>query len=87
MRWRSHLTGACELAGAIGLLIPRLSGLAALGLAGVMLGATATNRFLLPGMAPIAVITVLLGVVFILIARARKPETTALVRALRRRAS
>jgi hypothetical protein len=38
-------------------------------------------------MAPIAVITALLGVVFILIARARKPETTALVRALRRRAT
>jgi putative oxidoreductase len=86
-QWLRYLTGACELAGAIGLLIPRLSGLAALGLAGVMLGATATNLFLLPGMAPIAVITALLGVVFILIARARKPETTALVRALRRRAT
>jgi putative oxidoreductase len=86
-QWLRFLTGACELAGAVGLLIPRLSGLAALGLAGVMLGATATNLFLLPAMAPIAVITALLGVVFILIARARKPETTALVRALRRRAT
>jgi putative oxidoreductase len=85
-QWFRYLTGACELAGAIGLLIPRLSGLAALGLAGVMVGATATNLFLLPGMAPIAVVTVLLGVVFILIARARRPETTALVGALRRRA-
>jgi uncharacterized membrane protein YphA (DoxX/SURF4 family) len=86
-QWFRYLTGACELAGAIGLLIPRLSGLAALGLAGVMVGATATNLFLLTGMAPAAVVTVLLGVVFILIARARKPETTALVKALRRRAT
>jgi putative oxidoreductase len=84
-QWFRYLTGACELAGAVGLLIPRLSGLAALGLAGVMVGATVTNLFLLPGMAPVAVVTVLLGVVFVLIARARQPETTALVAALRPR--
>jgi uncharacterized membrane protein YphA (DoxX/SURF4 family) len=86
-QWFRYLTGTCELAGAIGLLIPRLSGVAALGLVGVMVGATATNLFLLPGMAPAAVVTVLLGVVFVLIARARKAETTVLVRTLRRRAS
>jgi putative oxidoreductase len=85
-QWFRYLTGACELAGAIGLVIPRLSGVAALGLTGLMVGATATNLFLLPGMAPAAIVTVLLGVVFLLIARARRPETTALVRALRRRA-
>jgi hypothetical protein len=84
-QWFRYLTGACELAGAVGLLIPRLSGLAAHGLAGVMVGATATNLFLLPGMAPVAVVTVLLGAVFVLIARAHQPETTTLVRALRRR--
>jgi putative oxidoreductase len=83
-QWFRYLTGACELAGAIGLLIPRLSGLAALGLTGVMVGATVTNLFLLSGMAPVAIVTVLLGVVFLLIARARRPETTALVGALRR---
>src|SRR4051795_1726291 len=44
--WFRYLTGACELAGAIVLLIPRLSGLAALGLVGVMVGATLTNLFL-----------------------------------------
>jgi uncharacterized membrane protein len=86
-QWLRYLTGACEIAGAIGLLIPRLSGVAALGLAGVMVGATATNLFLLPGMAPAAVVTILLGVVFVLIARARRPETTALVRAVRRHAN
>jgi putative oxidoreductase len=77
--WFRYLTGACELAGGIGLVIPRLSGLAALGLAGVMVGATLTNLFLLPGMAPVAVVTVLLGVVFGLIAKRRWPQTRALI--------
>jgi putative oxidoreductase len=86
-QWLRYVAGACELAGAIGLLIPRLSGVAALGLAGLMVGATVTNLFLMPGMAPMAVVTVLLGVVFVLIARARRPETAALVAAVRRRAS
>jgi hypothetical protein len=76
-QWFRYLTGACELGGAIGLLIPRLSGLAALGLVGVMVGATLTNLFLLPGMAPVAVVTVGLGVVFALIARARWPRKRA----------
>lgn len=74
-QWFRYLTGACELAGAIGLLIPRLSGLAAIGLVGLMVGATLTNLFLLPGMAPVAVVTVLLGIVFGLIAWGRWPQT------------
>lgn len=83
-QWFRYLTGSCELAGAIGLLVPRLSGVAALGLAGVMVGATITN-FFLPGMAAAAVPTVLLGVGFVLIARARWTQTRALVRMIRRR--
>jgi len=79
-QWFRYLTGACELAGAIGLLIPRLSGLAALGLVGVMVGATLTNLFLMPGMAPVAVVTVLLGVLFAVIARYRLPRTVATLR-------
>jgi putative oxidoreductase len=82
--WFRYLTGACELAGAIGLLIPRLSGLAALGLVGVMVGATLTNLFLVPGMAPAAIVTVALGVVFALIAYARRDNTKALVALVRR---
>jgi uncharacterized membrane protein YphA (DoxX/SURF4 family) len=46
-QWLRYLVGALEVAGAVGLLIPRLSGLAALGLAGLMVGATATNLFVL----------------------------------------
>jgi uncharacterized membrane protein YphA (DoxX/SURF4 family) len=45
--WLPYLVGTLELAGAAGLLIPRLSGLAALGLAGLMVGAAATNLFIL----------------------------------------
>lgn len=83
-QWFRYLTGACELAGAIGLLVPRLSGVAAAGLVGVMVGATLTNLFLLPGMAPAALVTVLLGVVFGLIAWQRWPQTRALAATLQR---
>jgi len=86
-QWFRYLTGACELAGAVGLLIPRLSGLAATGLVGVMVGATITNLFLLPGMAPVAVVTVVLGVVFGLVAWGRWPQTRALADTVRRRAA
>ncbi len=83
-QWFRYLTGTCELAGAIGLLIPRLSGLAALGLVGVMVGATLTNLFLLPGMAPAAIVTAVLGIVFALIARSRWDSTKALVSLVRK---
>ncbi|MBB5156756.1 DoxX family protein [Saccharopolyspora phatthalungensis] len=44
-QWFRYLTGALELLGAIGLLVPRLAGPAALGLACVMVGATITQLF------------------------------------------
>lgn len=83
-QWFRYLTGACELAGAIGLLIPRLSGLAATGLVGVMIGATLTNLFLLPGMQSTAAVTILLGVVFAVVAWARRDRTVALVATVKR---
>lgn len=83
-QWFRYLTGACEVGGAIGLLIPRLTGPAALGLVGVMIGATLTNVFLLPGMAPVAVVTVVLGVLFALIARARWSAAAPVLALLRR---
>lgn len=46
-QWFRYVVGTLELAGAIGLLIPRLCGLAALGLAGVMTGAVLTNIVIL----------------------------------------
>lgn len=46
-QWFRYLVGTLEIAGALGLLIPRLSGLAAFGLAGLLVGATLTNLFIL----------------------------------------
>jgi putative oxidoreductase len=46
--WFRYVTGALELAGAIGLLVPPLSALAAIGLALVMVGAIITHLFLVP---------------------------------------
>ncbi|HEU0087912.1 MAG TPA: DoxX family protein [Pseudonocardiaceae bacterium] len=76
-QWFRYLTGALEVAGAIGLLIPRLSGLAALGLAGVMVGAVITHLTVLPP-AAFALFPAFLCVVFGLIAWARWPQSKAL---------
>lgn len=46
-QWFRVLVGTLEIAGAIGLLIPRMAGLAALGLSGLLVGAIATNLFIL----------------------------------------
>jgi putative oxidoreductase len=81
--WFILFVGACELAGGIGLMIPRLSGLAAIGLVGLMTGATITNLFLLPAMAANAVVTLALAAVFALIARKRAGQTRALMRGIR----
>lgn len=64
-QWLRYVTGAGEIAGAIGLLVPRLTGLAALGLVGVMIGATVTNLLTAP---PLAVVTLVLGVLLGLVA-------------------
>jgi uncharacterized membrane protein YphA (DoxX/SURF4 family) len=45
-QWFRYFTGVLEIAAAIGLLIPRICGLAALGLAGIMTGAALTELFL-----------------------------------------
>lgn len=52
-QWLRYLTGVLEIAGAIGLLIPRLCGLAALGLVGVMAGAVGTELFLVEKGGPV----------------------------------
>jgi putative oxidoreductase len=81
-QWFRLLVGALELVGAIGLLIPRLAGLAALGLIGVMVGAVFTQLFVLDD--PLLAITpVLLGVALGLIAWGRGRETRALLGARR----
>jgi len=46
-QWLRYLVGSLEVAGAVGLMVPRLSGLAALWVAGLMVGATTSNLFVL----------------------------------------
>lgn len=46
-QWFRYLVGGLELVGAIGLVVPRVAGWAALGLAGVMAGAVVTSLFVL----------------------------------------
>ena len=45
-QWFRYFTGALEILAAIGLVIPRICGIAALGLAGIMGGAALTELFL-----------------------------------------
>lgn len=47
-QWFRYAVGVIELAGAVGLLVPRLAGLAALGLAADMIGAMAVQDRHLP---------------------------------------
>jgi putative oxidoreductase len=55
-QWFRYLTGTLEVAGAILLLIPRTSGLAALMLVGVMVGAVITHLFIVGGSPLMAII-------------------------------
>jgi putative oxidoreductase len=68
-QWLRYLVGAAELAGAVGLLVPRLAVAAALGLAADMAGATVINAVILHSGA--VVTTVVLCAVFLAIARGR----------------
>ena len=58
-QWFRYVTGSLEVLGAILLLIPRLSGLGALLLVGVMLGAVATHLFVVGG-SPLGAIILLI---------------------------
>ncbi|MFD9947486.1 DoxX family protein [Nonomuraea sp. NPDC059023] len=80
--WFRYVTGAVELAGGVGLMIPRVAGPAALGLVGVMIGATLTNLTI--DRPVMAVLTVLLCVAFAVIAKVRWSSTRFLVDRIRR---
>jgi uncharacterized membrane protein YphA (DoxX/SURF4 family) len=80
-QWLRYVVGALEVAGAVGLLVPRLSGLAALGLAALMLGATVTNLFII-GESPWLPLGLLL--VAAVIAWGRRSQTRALAARLQR---
>jgi putative oxidoreductase len=74
-QWFRYVVGMLELAGAVGVLIPRLSGLAALGLTGLMAGATLTNVLVL-GTSPLLPIVLLM--VSAVVAWGRWPRTKSL---------
>ncbi len=72
--WFRIFVGLVELAGGIGLVIPRLSGLAAIGLSLTMVGAAYTNAFLADGMWPVSTPLILL-VLFVFVAWGRWYQT------------
>ena len=76
-QWLRYVVGALEIAGAVGLLVPRLTVAAACGLVALMLGATLANVFLLDAgpLLPIALAAVAGTVAW---ARHRRAVTTAL---------
>jgi putative oxidoreductase len=79
-QWLRYVTGALELAGAVGLVVPVLSGLAALGLTAVMAGAVGTELFLLSN--GDALLPALLGGLVLAVAAARwSTVRTALTKA------
>jgi uncharacterized membrane protein YphA (DoxX/SURF4 family) len=80
-QWLRYAVGVLEIAGAAGLLVPPLSGLAALGLAALMAGAAVTNQFVV-GESPWLPIVLLLASA--LIAGGRRSRTKALVDRVRR---
>jgi putative oxidoreductase len=82
-QWLRYLVGTAELAGAAGLLIPRLAGLAAAGLAADMAGASIINAAVLHSGA--IAMTVPLCVAFALIAACRRESIRELAAAITRR--
>ncbi|MFC4048488.1 DoxX family protein [Actinomadura syzygii] len=81
-QWFRYFTGAVEIAGGLGLLIPRLSAAAATGLVGVMIGAVITNIGL--GSPEVVPFPALLGVVFAVIAWNRREKARGLLDLFRR---
>ena len=75
-QWFRYVVGGLEIAGAVGVLIPRLSGLAALGLVFLMVGAALTNVLIL-GANPLLPLGLL--VVGGLVAWGRRARTRALL--------
>jgi uncharacterized membrane protein len=74
-QWFRYVVGVLEIVGAIGVLIPRFSGLAALGLICLMVGATLTNVLVLSTR---PLLPVALMLVSSLVAWVRWPRTRTL---------
>lgn len=79
-QWLRYVTGVLEIAGGLGLLVPRLCGLAALGVAGVMAGAVATEAVIL-GDPAAAVLPAVVVAVAAVVAWFRRDTVKALLQA------
>lgn len=77
--WFRYLVGLLELAGGIGLLVPRLAGLAAVGLALLMVGAAITQALILDGGA-LVLTPVVLFALFVFIAWGRRHSIRRLLK-------
>ncbi len=77
-QWLRYVVGVLELAGAVGLLVPRLAGLAAAGLTGLMAGALVTQVVVLGGS---PVLEVLFLAASAAVAYDRRAQLRSLVRA------
>ncbi len=75
-QWFRYVVGALEISGAVGVLVPRLSGPAALWLVCLMVGAILTNLFVL-GASPLLPLGLL--VASVLVARGRRARSGALL--------
>ncbi|MFI9582194.1 DoxX family protein [Streptomyces sp. NPDC052236] len=75
-QWLRYVTGVVEVVGAFGLLVPRLVGLAALGLAVEMIGAVITN-FVVDAPSILAVVLLVLAA---MVAWGRRDRIGALIR-------
>lgn len=75
-QWLRHVVGFLELAGGIGLCIPRLAAPAAAGLVLLMIGAAVTQAFVLHG-GVLVVTPLVLGALAAVIAVTRRNETRA----------
>jgi putative oxidoreductase len=77
--WFRYFIGLVELAGGVGLLVPRLAGLAAAGLALLMVGAAITQAFIVDGGA-LVFTPLVLFVLFVFIAWGRRASIGQLYR-------
>ncbi|MFD5090501.1 DoxX family protein [Amycolatopsis thailandensis] len=59
-QWLRYVTGVLEVGGAIGLLVPRFGGPSALLLAGIMVGASVTELFILTDGGPVLPLVLLI---------------------------
>ncbi|MGW0700427.1 DoxX family protein [Streptomyces sp. NPDC002867] len=83
--WYMYLVGGLELAGAVALVIPVLSGVSAIALMGLMIGAFVTQITVFDGQ--YAITPVIFFVLLAIVARVRRDRTARLVAIVLRRPS